>query len=224
MKKIIHLDKVNLSTISFSFFLLLSTPTEARLYKWTDENGLVRYGDQLPPEYNNKKYQKLDNQGRVIFTKQQGKDPKLLRKERLAAEKKQKEKEALKRAKQKQLQKQRQQDKVLLLTFNSESEIEYARDQRMYVLDSKVQLLNKSIISTQQKLEGLEQEANEQYLSKNLVVPGGLQQKIEQMEKNKAHLEKKVSIANSKKQDVEKNFQYNLTRFRDLKARQRNIK
>ena len=39
-------------------------PAEAqKLYRWVDENGVVHFGDAIPPEYSNKPYDIIDSRG-----------------------------------------------------------------------------------------------------------------------------------------------------------------
>lgn len=200
--------------------VLMSSVGEARLYKWFDADGQIRYGDQLPPEYINKKHFQLDAEGRIIMTKEAGKSPKQLKKERELAEKKKEEDDL---AEKKRIQ-QNQIDRILLLTFNSEDDIFYARDQRLQVLDSKITLFNKNKTSSQKKLINLNEQANKFYLSKQLDIPGGLQQKIEQMSKNIISTKNNIIQSERKREEVVINFKRELERFRDLKSRQRKTK
>ena len=201
------------------FTLLLSFSSQARLYKWVGENGETRYGDQLPANFTNKKHFQLDSEGRIILTKEAGKSP-----QRALAEKEAGDKKAAEIAAEKQRIKQNRADRVLLLTFNSESDIFYSRDQRLQVLDSKISLLNKNKELSEKKLINLKKQAQEQYLSKDLAVPGGLQQKLEEMNKK---IEITVNSTNRtlhKRVEVVDEFKNDLKRFRDLKERQRKNK
>lgn len=217
--------------VKFSFGFLVSVvllsvnnSAEARLYKWIDENGQIRYGDQLPPEYANKKHFQLDQEGRVIMTKKAGKSPEQLKKEREQAKKDAEQKEKEKAEAEEQRILQQRQDRILLLTFNSEEDIFYSRDQRLQVLDTKISLLKKNKESSKEKLLVLQQQANDQYTSKKLEVPGGLQQKIEQMNRKIQTADKNIQLSNFKREDVLNGFEKDLARFRDLKARQRKNK
>lgn len=214
-------NKTNEALIISFLTLFVSLSCDARLYKWVDANGEVRYGDRLPQEFANKKHFQLDGEGRIIQTKEAGKSPQQLKKERELNAKKAKEKEeAEKKAHQDKI-KQDNQDRILLLTFNSEDDIFYSRDQRLLVLDSKANLLRKNKELSQKKLQALEDQASNQYRSKNFEVPGGLQQKIEQMSKNILSIDSTIKRTEDKRSDVISGFKKDLVRFRDLKARQR---
>ena len=215
-------NKTKASIFAFSVSLLmLSFSSNALLYKWVDANGETRYGDKLPPEHSNKKYFQLDPEGRIILIKEVGKSPKQLKEERALAKKKEQEKMLAEKTAKEERIKQDRQDRILLLTFNSEDDIFYARDQRLLVLDSKIALLKKNKVTSQKKLLVLDKQAQDQYLFKKQKVPGGLQQKIEQMSKNILSIDGSINQSERKRSEVITGFKKDLVRFRDLKARQR---
>ena len=55
----------NLYVISVLVFLLIGFSVEAKLYKWTDENGKVHYSDKMPPDQIKNAHEKLSDQGLV---------------------------------------------------------------------------------------------------------------------------------------------------------------
>lgn len=203
-----------------TILVLTSNVGEAASYKWLNADGQIRYGDQLPPEYTNKKHFQLDAEGRIIMTKEAGKSPKQLKKERELAEKEKAEQEI---AEKKRIQ-QNKIDRILLLTFNSEEDIFYARDQRLQVLDSKITLFNKINKSSQKKLAALNEQAEKHYLSKQRDIPGGLQQKIEHLDKRILSTKNNIIQSERQREDVVISFKKDLERFRDLKSRQRKTK
>jgi hypothetical protein len=190
-------------------------PTNAgQLYKWIDENGQIRYSDRLPAAQVRKKHQQLNPQGVVLNTTEAAKSEAELATEAAARLKLEKEQAAQTRLDELQYQR----DQVLLLTFSNEKELGLARNDRIEVLDSVIQLINNSLLATQHTLQRLQTSADENYLSRGNEVPGGLAQKIE-------HFTRKMEIRNeqleSKMLDREKiNEQYeaDLARYRLLKA------
>ena len=184
------------------------------LYKWVDENGQIRYSDRLPANQVKKKHQQLNSQGVVLSTKEAAKSD-----EELAAEAEARRKREEQEAKEAALKEiQYQKDQVLLLTFSSEEELGLARDDRLEVLDSVINLINKSITSTQQQLQQLITSAEDIYLSKGKEVPGGLAQKIEhftgKLESRYAQLE----LKQDKKEQINKQYALDLARYRELTA------
>ena len=91
-----------------------------------------------------------------------------------------------------------------------------ARADRLDVLDSVVNLINKSIAGTEQQLQQLMTSADEVYLSQGKEVPGGLAQKIEhftgKLESRYAQLELKME----KKDEINKQYALDVARFREL--------
>ena len=186
----------------------------AALYKWIDDEGNVRYSDRLPAEQVRKKHHQLNRQGMVVSTTEEARSE-----EDLAAE-------AEARRKQEELDKeaarlkaiQDQKDQVLLLTFSSEKELELARDDRIEVVESVIQLINKSILSNQSKLEEVEARAEEKYLSKGEEVPGGLAQKIEHFQRQIENRTDQLLLKLEERKKINEQYELDLARYRELKA------
>ena len=211
-----HLEpRLTLLPVLLLALILLAFSKQAgagALYKWIDENGQIRYSDRLPPNQVKKKHQQLNSQGVVLSTKEAAKSD-----EELAAEAEAKRKLEEQQAREAKLKEaQDKKDQVLLLTFSSEEELGLARDNRLEVLDSVIQLINKSIATTQQQLEELMANADEIYLSRGKEVPGGLAQKIEhftaKLESRYAQLELKME----KKEQINEQYALDLARYREL--------
>jgi hypothetical protein len=82
-----------------------ASPADAqRVYRWVDENGVVHFGDAIPPEYSKERHEVLDSRG-VRTTVHEKKDPSdsPVRDDR---------------------------DRALLATYASVAEIEAVRDRR----------------------------------------------------------------------------------------------
>src|SRR5690606_31400143 len=76
--------------------LALAVPTvgSAQLFKWTDENGVVHYGDRIPPQYANQDRSVLNNQGIIVDQHKVETDAQRAERERLASEEEAKKKQA----------------------------------------------------------------------------------------------------------------------------------
>ncbi|HZO23608.1 MAG TPA: DUF4124 domain-containing protein [Steroidobacteraceae bacterium] len=85
-------------------------------YRWVDENGVVHYGDQVPPQYAQKQQSVLNSQGVVVRQFDAQKTP-----EQLAADE----------LKQQSAIRQKQHDSFLLTTYTSVADIEALRDIRL---------------------------------------------------------------------------------------------
>lgn len=184
------------------------------LYKWVDENGAVRYSDQLPPKQNPKGHQELNPQGLVLTTKEAAKSPEEMAIEAEALrklEKQQSEEARLKAI-------QNRQDRVLLLTFSSKEEIEHARENRLETLDSVIRLIQNSIKSTQSQLDQLTNHAQLNYTSKGTEVPGGLAQRIERSQRKIESRNAQLESKEAEKAKISKKYSQDLERFQILKS------
>ena len=188
--------------------------TAGSLYKWIDEKGQVRYSDRLPPSQVKKKHQQLNSQGVVLTTKEAAKTDEELAAEAEAARKL--EEENARQAKLKEAQDKK--DQVLLLTFSSEEELSIARDNRLDVLNSVIQLIKKSINTTQERLDELQRNADALYLSKGKEVPGGLAQKIEHFSRKLENRNAQLTSKLAEQEKINQQYEKDVARFRELKA------
>ena len=200
--------------IAACLFLGLIGPSDpaaaGALYKWIDENGQIRYSDRLPVSQSKKKHQQLSTQGVVLSTTE----------EAMSDEERAIDAEAKRKLEEQQAIKQAQSkiDTVLLLTFSNEDELSLARDSRLEVLDSVIQLINNSIVSTVQKLDGLQETANNNYVSKGKDVPGGLAQKIEHFTRKIENRNAQMQLKQNEKDKINEQYDIDLARFRLLKS------
>jgi len=186
----------------------------AGLYKWVDEDGQIRYSDRLPASQAKKKHQQLNRQGLVVSTTEDAASE-----EELAAEaeaKRKKEEEDAENARLKAIQDQK--DQVLLLTFSSEDESKLARDNRIDVLDSVINLINKSIATSQKKLDQLETSAEQNFTAHGKEVPGGLAQKIEEFTRKIENRNAQLKLKQDEKDKINQQYELDLARYRELKS------
>ena len=140
-------------TLSLMLAMVLTTQTSVaeRLYKWKDENGIVRYGDRIPPQYAKQDVNVLNEYGVVVDTVEGVKTP-----EQLAAEAAKKEREEVIR---REVAAKKQYDMNLLETYSSVDEIELERDRRISAVDAQITQANRQIRLLQSKIARLEMEA-----------------------------------------------------------------
>ena len=122
-----------------------------RLYKWKDENGVVRYGDRIPPQYAKQDVAVMNEYGVVVEEVEGVKTP-----EERAAEAARREREdAIRR----EVMAKKQYDMMLLETYSSVAEIELERDRRVSAVDAQITQANRQIRLLQSKIARLELEA-----------------------------------------------------------------
>ena len=189
-------------------------PMAGALYKWVDENGAVRYSDQLPPKQSPTGHQKLNPQGMVVTTKEAAKSPEEIAIEAEALRKLEKQQSEEARLKAIQVR----HDRVLLLTFSSEEEIEHARENRIESIDSVIRLIQNSIKSTKSQLDQITNHAQLNYTSKGKEVPGGLAQKIEHFQRKIESRNAQLESKEAEKDRISEKYNLDLERFQLLKS------
>jgi len=118
-----------------------------KVYRWVDEDDVVHFGDQVPPEYAPIDREVLNQQGITLRTEQG-----LLTEEEIAAER------TAKAAKDAQLAAERR-DQVLLNTYLSVEEIEGLRDRRISLIEGEISITTNYLQSLRNNLKRLQAEA-----------------------------------------------------------------
>ena len=220
---------INIKPLTLLTFIALSSlsgypslVTATSMYKWVDENGQIHYSSRLPANQSKNKHQRLNEQGVVVSTTEAAKTEEELAEEaearRQEAERIAKEEEKL--AEEARLQAiQDQKDRVLLMTFSSEEEINHAREDRIDVIDSVIELINKNISSTEQKLAAIKKTADQQYTSQGKEIPGGMAQKIEHFTRKIENRKAQLFQKESEKQNINDKYNLDMARFRVLKSK-----
>jgi hypothetical protein len=134
---------------------LAATPRDANskqptVYKWVDEQGVVHYGDQVPPQYADQDKTVLNSQGVPVKTIPGRRTP-----EQQAADAAQHKAEEHARETAFQA---RQRDQNLLATYLSVEEIEALRDRRAEILDAQARVTSQYL----EQLRGRQKQLEEQ--------------------------------------------------------------
>ena len=117
---------------------------QAVLYKWVDEQGVVHYGDNVPPQYAQQDRTVLNREGVAVSHV----DAALTPEQAAAAARKKAE-----------LLKQRQHDSFLISTYTSEADIEALRDVRLEQLRGQRAATEQYIESLRSRLGALQARA-----------------------------------------------------------------
>jgi hypothetical protein len=121
-----------------------SAPDKGVTYRWVDDQGVVHYGDQVPPQYAQKEHTELNSQGVVIKRHDAEKSP-----EEISADAR--EREAFMR--------QKQHDSFLLTTYTSVGDIEALRDERLEQLKTQRAAAESYVESLRSRLTALQARA-----------------------------------------------------------------
>ena len=113
-------------------------------YKWVDDQGVVHYGDSIPPQYAQKESTLLNKQGVPIGHNEATKTPAELA---LAADAEQR------------MARQKQHDSFLLATYTSVKDIEQLRDERLLQIKGQRVAAEQYVASLSERLTALQTRA-----------------------------------------------------------------
>ena len=206
-----RLRELALMAITASFCFGAATAQAGRFYKWIDENGQVRYGDRVPPEYAKKRNETLNDQGIVVQTTPAQKTP-----EQIAEE------ERLRLLQEEQLRKQRElayKNRILLDTFSSEDEMILTRDGKIEAVDAVIRVTQGRIEKAKRRLANLMRRAANLERSGRPVSPElaqGIADTRQQIQQNLRYIDKRKQ----EQDDIRAIFAQDIDRFRELKAKE----
>jgi hypothetical protein len=121
-----------------------SSPQKGVAFKWVDEQGVVHYGDHIPPQYATQDRTILNNQGVEVG--------------HVDAQKSPEEQKAAERLRAAQM-KQKQHDAFLVSTYTSEKDIESLRDVRLDQLKGQRAAAEQYVESLRVRLASLQSRA-----------------------------------------------------------------
>jgi hypothetical protein len=179
-----------------------------RVYKWTDDQGVVHYGDSVPPQYSQDSRDVLNGEG-VKIGHVAGRES-----DAQASADQQAAQEAAERA---------QHDKFLLTTYASRNEIEQLRDERLDQIDGQIRASASYIDSLTLRLAALEERA--QHFAPYSSAPNAQRMPDELAEElvstsNEARLQRTALEAKRQAQtEMRVQFAADIARFQQLTAR-----
>lgn len=113
-------------------------------YRWVDENGVVHYGDHIPPKYATKETSIINRNGVEIGRTEAQRSPEQIAEdERLHQE----------------VIRQKQHDAFLLTTYTSVKDIESLRDERLFQISGQRRAAEQYIEGLHSRLNGLQSRA-----------------------------------------------------------------
>jgi hypothetical protein len=115
-----------------------------KLFKWTDDQGQVHYGDHVPDEYANQERHIYNKQGVEIGKIEAQKSP---------------EQAAIEEQKSNAIEERRRRDHNLVATFGSVEEIERLRDQRLGLLADQIKVATQFLEILHSRLDKLRSDS-----------------------------------------------------------------
>ncbi len=178
-------------------------------YKWVDDQGVVHYGDSIPPQYAQKESTVLNKEGVAIGHKDASKSA-----AELAAD----------ATLQEQLARQKQHDSFLLATYTSVKDIEQLRDERLQQVQGQRIATEQYVASLGERLAALQARAQnfKPYSSRPDAhrMPDDL---AEQMVHTLNDIRtQKAALSSSQEQETktQSQFQADIDRYKELRAAQ----
>lgn len=200
------------SALLLALGLVYGAPAVAEdVYRWVDENGKVHYGRTLPPEYANKPYDILNDQGVVI---ERVTDP-------LARQKAPKDKDGrvvvVKEEPEDEDDDLLQSDQLLVLRYHSIEEIEEAMEVEVAQLKYDTLLINQSRASAMTALVGqVRSAANRQRAG--LPVEAETENDINSLRQSIRRSERSLAALQEREEKIRASFLGHLERYRYLQA------
>ncbi len=184
------------------------------LYRWVDDDGVVHFGDRVPPEYADRSRHRLNTQGVAV-----GYEEGVLSDEERAA---QAEAAALAEEEARQRAEIARRDRMLLDTYLSVADIERLRDQRLELLDSQIQVTQLYVNNLRERLQRLHAEAS-RYSPYNESedappVPSNLAREISETLGSINVYEDSLTRTRAEQEQMRENFARDIARFRELRG------
>jgi len=203
--------RLTVFSVMLCFLVPLDSDAQNRAtYKWTDDEGVVHYGDSIPPEYAEKPAAVLNTQGVAVDLREGKKTD-----EQLAEEARQAELQT-----QKELQ--RRADQALLSTYVSVDEIEMHRDRRVELFRAQARVTELYLRNLTRRLDQLKREAGrfKPYSSdpEAETIDPGLVEEIDETELAIVNHEKNLQKFRDQEQDIIERFEGDIERFKRLKG------
>ena len=188
---------------------MLPATQAGKLYKWVDENGQIRYGDRIPPQYARKSNETLNQQGITVERKEAAKTPEQI----AAAQRLEEAREAAERVQQKKDRK----DRILLDTFTNEDEMVLTRDGKIEAIEAIIRVTNGRTEKLKLRLSELKtRAANIERSGKP--VSDKLNAEISETRQQIAQNFTYVKSRSSDQQLIREQYEVDIARFRELQA------
>lgn len=182
-------------------------------YKWVDDQGVVHYGDAVPPQYSDQDKTILNSQGVAV-----GAIPGKRTPEQAAAEAAQRKSEEHARETAAQ---SRQRDTNLLATYLSVEEIEALRDRRAEILDAQARVTSQYLEQLRGHQKQLEQQA-QRFKPYNTAanapqLPEHLSEDLVRTTADIATQQRNLEVKRQELEKLKAQFTSDIARFKELK-------
>jgi hypothetical protein len=191
-----------------------SSGSSGKTYRWVDKDGVVHFGDHVPPEYSSSKRQILNEYGVPVASEDGAKTAEQIAKEKEQAKKNEAERQKAILA--------ARRDQVLLDTYLNVDEIEALRDRRLELIDTQIKVTENYLQGLRDILAKLQAEAAtfKPYSTDPNAPPidERLAKELSNTMDSIILYEKNLEATLARKADVIGQFANDIDRFRELKA------
>lgn len=198
--------------------VLVATATGAiaqqRLYRWVDNEGVVHYGDRVPPEFANRDRDVLNEQA-VAIDFEEGEitaeeRAEMARQDALAVEA------------QRIRDTQARRDRILLETYLTVADIEDLRDRRLELIGSQIRVTELYLTNLRKRMTSLEREARpfRPYSDKEdaAPVPEDLALEMRRTQASIALYEQTLERTRADQEALRTAFGLDIERFKEIKG------
>ena len=200
------------ATLAAGSLLACSLSASADLYRWTDDDGTVHYGDRVPPEHSKRDREVVSPHGITLRRIEGVKSAEQRAEEEALAEQRAREQSARER--------RARRDRIIRDSYTSEQDIIDARDTRLQAIQGLLDIANERVTVLAHRLEELEQRrderlANDQEISENLEA---------QIEVTREGLITNRDFIEAREEELEETrqgYERDLERFRELREKGR---
>lgn len=187
---------------------------EPRLYRWVDKNGVVQFGDSIPPEYANADRDVLNHQGiRIGFE-----EGEITPAERAVLDQRKADEDKRRAA---QLEVARR-DRMLLSAYSTVADIEDLRDRRIELLESQIKVTELYLGNLRKRLLGLQEEASafKPYTTRSDApqIPPNLALDMSRTLGSINTFEERLSRTRADQRALRVSFDNDIARFKELKG------
>jgi predicted nucleic acid-binding Zn-ribbon protein len=177
----------------------------SKLYKWRDQNGIVHYGDAVPPRYARNNREVINNQG-ITLESLPGRET---RAERQAT--------ARRKAALESLSARQRRDRVLLDTYTSVDDLERVRNNRLDALQSQIHLASSNVQHLERQVASLETQVNS-LKTAGKPVPTNLTKALQAARSNLLQNRRFLQNRYHERIAIRSTFAKDIARFKALKA------
>jgi len=196
--------------------LLMAAGADAqqRLYRWVDNDGVVHYGDRIPPEFANRDRTILNDQAVTVGFE----EGEVTEEERAELERQR----AIADAEQLARDNEARRDRMLLETYLTVADIEDLRDRRLELLGSQIKVTELYLTNLRKRLVALQREAGAfaPYSEKDNAppVPNDLALEMSRTLASIALYEQTLERTREEQEKLRAAFELDIDRFKELKG------